>query len=96
MGKRMSSFGVCLLFVIAYLFSAAGIAWVSASAVSQLDESAVIVTDDLSEYENGEVLVGYSDGSVEVLTYEDETALADALETLPQTEGVVLVQPNYT
>ncbi len=50
----------------------------------------------LSEYENMEVLVQYSDGSVEVLSFEDEESLAEGLEQLSQDEAVAWFQPNYS
>ena len=66
-------------------------------AVTELDASAgVLVKEDPADYPKREVLVCYADGSFEVLTYEDETALAAGLETLAADENVTLVQPNYT
>ncbi len=56
----------------------------------------VVDTTDISEYENNEVFVMYTDGSAEVLTYESKDAVKTALQELPLKEGVMLVQPNYT
>lgn len=55
-------------------------------------------TDDipLSEYENLEVLVQYSDGSIDVLSFEDGKSLSEGLEQLSQNEDVAWVQPNYS
>lgn len=49
----------------------------------------------LSDYDNGEVLVEYTDGSIEVLTFEDEASLASGLEALADDETVVYFQPNF-
>lgn len=50
----------------------------------------------LTAYENGEVLVGYADGSFEVLTFHTQAELAAGLEALAQDETVSLYQPNYS
>lgn len=50
----------------------------------------------LTAYENGEVLVGYVDGSFEVLTFQTREALAAGLEELAADETVILHQPNYS
>jgi subtilisin family serine protease len=55
-----------------------------------------LVTEDLSAYENGEVLVCYQDGAFEVLTYGDDESLAAGLTALAGDETVTLVQPNYS
>ncbi|MBM6829764.1 hypothetical protein H9X85_09410 [Anaerotignum lactatifermentans] len=53
------------------------------------------VEEDLSQYVNGEVLVGYADGSYQVMQYADEEALRQGLEELAADENVILLQPNY-
>lgn len=50
----------------------------------------------LTAYENGEVLVGYADGSFEVLTFRTQVELAAGLEKLAKDETVLLYQPNYS
>ena len=52
--------------------------------------------DRLSAYANGQVLVRYVDGGMQVLTYEDIPALKRGLAQLEQDETVLYVQPNYT
>lgn len=59
-------------------------------------KSDVLASADPADYENGEVLVLYSDGDSEVLTYGTEEDLAAALDALAADETVTLVQPNYT
>lgn len=51
--------------------------------------------EDISQYVNGEVLVGYDDGSYQVIQYADEEALRQGLEELAADENVILIQPNY-
>jgi subtilisin family serine protease len=58
-------------------------------------EGLVLVTEDASEYTDDQVVVCYRDGSVEVVTYEDDDALTQGLTQLVQDETVALVQPNY-
>jgi subtilisin family serine protease len=53
-------------------------------------------SDSLSDYENDEILVGYTDGSYKVFSYEDKASLASLLETLSSDETVTSIQPNYT
>lgn len=66
-------------------------------AAAELDASAgVLVSSELSDYTNGEVLVGYADGTFTVLTYAEEDALSAGLEALASDGNVILVQPNYT
>lgn len=73
----------------------AGAAHINGAA--ELDASAgVVVSHDPSDYTNGEVLVGYADGTFAVLTYENDEALSAGLEELASAEDVILVQPNYT
>ncbi len=63
----------------------------------ELDASAgILVTDDLSEYVNNEVLVGYANGNFEIHTFEDEAALSAGLAELSQDTTVILIQPNYS
>ena len=50
----------------------------------------------LAAYESGEVLVGYADGSFQVLTFQTQAELAAALEELAEDETVTLYQPNYS
>ena len=50
----------------------------------------------LTAYENGEVLVGYADGSFQVLTFQTQAELAAGLEGLAEDETVSLYQPNYS
>lgn len=65
--------------------------------VTILDVSAeVLVSEDPSEYPNDEVFVGYTDGTFEILTFENDDELANALEQLSQDETVTLIQPNYS
>lgn len=62
-----------------------------------LDAAAgVIATRDLSAYENNQALVLYTDGNLDVMTYESADALAAGLDTLAAQENVMLVQPNYS
>lgn len=49
----------------------------------------------LSDYVNLEALVMYDDGSTEVFSYSDETALANGIDELSDSGGVALVQPNF-
>ena len=55
-------------------------------------------TADISpaDYENGEVLVEYVDGTFEVLTFQSRAELAAGLETLVEDETVIGYQPNYS
>lgn len=55
----------------------------------------IVLEEDLSQYVNEEVLVGYSDGSFEVISYADEDALRQGLEELREDPEVLSVQPNY-
>ena len=50
----------------------------------------------LTAYKNGEVLVGYADGSFGVLTFRTQEDLAAGLEELAKDETVLLYQPNYS
>ena len=54
-----------------------------------------VVFCDPADYENGEVLVLYRDGTCAVETYGEEE-LAAALEALAARDDVLLVQPNYS
>ena len=49
-----------------------------------------------NQYPNGEVLVGYADGTFAVQSYESEGDLAAGLAALAAQEEVELLQPNYT
>lgn len=51
---------------------------------------------ELGDYENGEVLALYRDGSCAVYTYEDEAALSAGLDTLAKDTSIEWLQPNYT
>lgn len=63
----------------------------------ELDATAGIVAAcDPVDYVNNEVLVSYTDGTFQVLTYEDDNALAAGLEALAADKNVNLVQPNYS
>lgn len=63
----------------------------------EIDVSAgILATENLSDYINDEVLIGYTDGTFEIRSYEDDDALAAALEILTADENVILVQPNYS
>jgi len=52
------------------------------------------VTEDLSLYQNNEVLVMYKDGRVELMTFESD--LQKELKGLAENEDVILYQPNYS
>ena len=54
-----------------------------------------VVSCDPADYENGEVLVLYRDGTCAVETYGEEE-LAAALEAFAARDDVLLVQPNYS
>lgn len=70
---------------------------VTNESILELTGSAdALVTADLEEYENGEAFVSYADGSFEVLTFENESALAEGLELLEANQDVVLIQPNFS
>lgn len=73
----------------------ANLGGVTARAAAVPAESA-LATDDLTQYENGEVFVGYADGGFQVLAYETDSALAEGLRALAADETVTLIQPNYT
>ncbi len=60
------------------------------------DAQAGTQAEDLSAYTDNEVLVYYTDGSIEVRSYEDGEALASGLAALAANEQVVFTQPNYT
>jgi subtilisin family serine protease len=79
---------ICLLIICG--------AYEATSAIHQEAAEDVLVTDDLSEYTNREVLVGYTDGTFEVFSYENDDTLAAGLKTLSVEPNVTLVQPNYT
>ena len=66
------------------------------SALELTASAEALVTASLDEYENGEVFVSYADGSFEVLTFENEAALAEGLEMLKEDQNVILIQPNYS
>jgi subtilisin family serine protease len=68
----------------------------TASAAPAADTEEKLVTDDLADYADGQVLVGYQDGSFALLTYEGDDDLAAGLAALAEDEDVTLVQPNYT
>ncbi len=102
MRKRFLALGMALLLLSGCSAGAAEAGPLTASTENieeqfiELDTSAdVLTTDELSAYENGEVLVGYKDGSFEVFTYETEDALAAGLKTLSADENITLIQPNY-
>ena len=100
--KRMTAMLLVLSVCLLSACGTAGAADVDTTVANvedtmELNTSAgVVATEDLSEYIGGEVLVGYTDGTFEVLTYEDEDALSAGLETLAANESVSLVQPNYS
>ena len=56
----------------------------------------VLVSDDPADYTGDQVLVVYTDGSCQVITYSDDEALAEGLAQLAARSGVALVQPNYS
>jgi subtilisin family serine protease len=68
----------------------------SGSGVSRVSAMEGLGTEELSDYENGEVFVSYRDGSFQVLTYGDDDELAAGLAALERDETVALYQPNYT
>lgn len=55
-----------------------------------------VVTYNTEDYENGEVFVMYTDGTYDVLTYETDGELSDALSKLGSDGNVLIAQPNYT
>lgn len=55
-----------------------------------------LTTGDLSDFEAGEFLVGYTDGTYQVFSCENESDLVAALEELSLDESVSLIQPNYS
>lgn len=69
---------------------------VYAAAEERNGSAGSLTTGDLSDYAAGEVLVGYTDGTYRVLSYEDDAGLAAALEELSLDEQVSLIQPNYS
>ena len=75
-----------LILTLRFLFCCCGhaVAWNASADVS------------LTAYENGEVLVGYADGSFQVLTFQTQEELAAGLEELAEDETVILYQPNYS
>ena len=87
---------ISLLLVFALLTGCAAGAVSTDTAICLDDSAGVLVTSVLSEYENGEVLVLHTDGSCEVVTYEDEDTLAAGLKDLAVNPSVELVQPNYS
>lgn len=92
--KRMLSIGCSLLLLLNFCFPVSAM---DSDESTALDSSAgIVASDQLSDYENQEVLVLYEDGSCQVLQYNDEDELAAGLETLSKQEGVTLIQPNYS
>lgn len=70
---------------------------VNDTAAAGLNVSAgSLTTSALSDYEAGELLVGYTDGTYQVFNYENDSDLVAALEELSLDENVSLVQPNYS
>lgn len=62
-----------------------------------LDTTAGVLSEsDPAQYPNGEVFVGYADGSFDLLSFETDEELAEGLERLLQDESVTLIQPNYS
>ena len=78
--------------VLALLLAANGAAFGAQAQQKQYAHS----NDSLSDYENGQVLAMYADGTVETFVFDDERSLAAGLEILERDERVVLLQPNYT
>ena len=70
-------------------------AFILASAVPPA-EAAPTGTDDRSEYGNGEILVMYEDGDIEVIRCESDGELAAELQALSANGEVAFYQPNYT
>lgn len=60
------------------------------------NHSSVSAAQDLSEYENNEILVSYTDGSFSVLSFEDSDQISQALCELEEDSSVASFQPNYT
>lgn len=83
--KKSLSFVVPLTMILSISASAANL--------SNHAESTVTV---LSKYENNEAFVMYEDGSFEVISYESDKMLAQGIEKLSASEGVLSVQPNYS
>lgn len=69
----------------------------SAIPVTVLDTSAgVLVSDDPADYPNDEIFVGYTDGTFEILSFENDEEVASALADLLEDDAVTLIQPNYS
>lgn len=67
------------------------------SGMTEAEEKALEQTEySLDEYENNEVLIMYTDGSLEVKTYDSKEALAAGLEEIADDENVDAYQPNFS
>lgn len=89
MKKRMLS----LMLSCTLLFSW-GIQGAWAASPSSEETGPLLVSDDPADYENGEILVMYDDGSCEVFPVGE--SLAESLSAALSLDGVALVQPNYS
>lgn len=69
---------------------------IDAAAEEWNASAGTLTTSDLSDYEAGELLVGYIDGTYQVFNYDNHSDLAAALEELSLDESVSLIQPNYS
>lgn len=77
-----------------YIASAPGSGTVEISTASE--PSDVLAVRELSEYINGEVLVCYTDGTMEVISFDSNDSLLAGLTLLEQDETVQFIQPNYS
>lgn len=95
-GFKTVALGLCATLLLG-VTSACGTSSNGNQSISVVQDTPadVLVTGDLSEYENGEVLVGYVDGTYQVLTYSDQDSLAQGLQALTADDTVTLIQPNY-
>lgn len=95
-GVRAAALGLCAVLLMGVTGACGTSSDESQSMpVVQNTPTEVLVTGELSEYENGEVLVEYDDGTYQVLTYSDLDSLEQGLKDLAEDENVTLIQPNY-
>ncbi len=63
---------------------------------AQTDADPTLASYELSDYENGEVLAFFADGSSSVYSYDTQDALAAGIEALSSRSDVTWVQPNFS
>ena len=68
----------------------------AAEGAVQAAETKASVTEDVSAYENGEILAVLADGEPEVYACGSEAELKETIAALKERDDVVLVQPNYS